>query len=100
MLLENPEIFENNAFSVEYSEATVRDIDNYESLCVGKLRPCAFQHTKIRGRTMHFLSSKVRRLVTLTNFVQENAVNSGEMFRKFQNLDIFKRIFWSNRERY
>ena len=27
MLVENPEKFENNAFSVEYSDAMVRDID-------------------------------------------------------------------------
>ena len=27
MLVENPEKFENNTFSVEYSEAMVRDID-------------------------------------------------------------------------
>ena len=27
MLVKNPEIYENNAFSVEHSEATVRDID-------------------------------------------------------------------------
>ena len=34
MLVKNPEKFENNAFSVEYSDAMVRDIDMY---------PCALE---------------------------------------------------------
>ena len=34
MLVENPESFENNAFSVEHSDATVRDID---------MNPCALE---------------------------------------------------------
>ena len=34
MLVKNPEIYENNAFSVAYSEAMVRDID---------MNPCALE---------------------------------------------------------
>ena len=34
MLVKNPEVSENNAFSVEYSEAMVRDIE---------MNPCALE---------------------------------------------------------
>ena len=79
MLVENPENFENNAFSVEHFEATEWDID---------MNPCALE---IWGLGL----SNAQELVTARytpvplmfdawslwpfNFMRENAVNSGEI---------------------
>ena len=84
MLVQNPENSENNAFSVDYSDAMVRYIDK---------NPCALESWGLAlSNAQEFVTVRYTPvplkfddwLLWPFNFVQENAVNSGELFRNFK----------------